>query len=401
MELGPILRAMGRNKLRFGLIVTEVALTLAIVANCVNLIMDARQDLARKSGFPDNDLISVYSFPFLKDFEDRQYMVNQTRQDLAALRAMPGVVSASNSRLRPWQGGGSSGTLKPLGSQTDPLRTQQYCADQDMTKTLGVNLIAGRGFNEMEVYGDPNRTTVEVIISKKYADLVFPNGDALGKSLADEDTQNYLIVGIFDPFYNPYAWDIGEYATFFACPSGSYSAGTHYLIRTEPGQLSAVYQELEKKLLSLNDGRNVQLSAIPDVKRTQQMGQKVIVWSLNGIIGLLLFVTSVGIVGLTSFTVTERTRQIGTRRALGASRAAILRYFLLENWVATTLGIALGLAGAFGLNVLLVQAVSAQRLGIMVPVIGMIILWITGLLAALGPALRATKIAPAIATRNV
>ena len=401
MELGPILRAMGRNKLRFGLIVTEVALTLAIVANCVNLIMDARQDLARKSGFPDDDLISVYSFPFVKDFEDRQYMVNQTRQDLAALRAMPGVVSASNSRLRPWQGGGSSGTLKPLGSQTDPLRTQQYCADQDMTKTLGVNLIAGRGFNEAEVYGDPNRTTVEVIISKKFADLVFPNGDALGKSLGDEDTQNYLIVGIFDPFYNPYAWEIGEYATFFACASGSVSAGTHYLVRTEPGQLSAVYQELEKKLLSLNDGRNVQLSAIPDIKRTQQMGQRVIVWSLNGIIGLLLFVTSVGIVGLTSFSVTERTRQIGTRRALGASRAAILRYFLLENWVATTLGIALGLAGAFGLNVLLVQAVSAQRLGIMVPVIGMIILWITGLLAALGPALRATRIAPAIATRNV
>ena len=91
----------------------------------------------------------------------------------------------------------------------------------------------------------------------------------------------------------------------------------------------------------------------------------------------------------------ERTRQIGTRRALGASRAAILRYFLLENWLATTLGIALGLAGAFGLNILLVQAVNAQRLGLAVPLIGMAILWITGLLAALGPALRATKIAPA------
>ncbi len=401
MEFGPILRAMRRNKLRFGLIVAEVALTLAIVANCVNMIMTARTDLARPSGFEDDSLISVYVFPFEKEFQDGDYRLTQTREDLTALRALPGVASASNTRLRPWQGGGSSDTMRPLGSDKEPLRTQVYCADQDITKTLGISLIAGRGFDEQEVYGDPNRASVEVIVSKAYADLWYPEGDALGKSFGTEDAQSFRVVGIFDPFYNPYGWDIGNYATFFACPSGNYDNGIHFLVRTVPGQLATVYPTIEPRLLELHNGRNVQMTAIKDIKSENQMGQSVIVWSLNSIIALLLFVTAVGIVGLTSFTVTERTRQIGTRRALGASRNDILRYFLLENWVATTVGIVLGLAGAFGLNIVLVDAVSAQRLGLFVPLAGTVILWMTGLLAALGPAMRASRIAPAIATRNV
>lgn len=403
MEIGPVIRAMLRNKLRFGLIVAEVALTLAIVANCVSLILTARAELAQPSGFDDAHLISVYSHPFDKQFDDRAYRVNQTRADLSALRTMPGIVSASNTRLRPWQGGGSSSTMRPLGTEVEPMRTQVYCADHEITRTLGIDLVAGRGLTEAEVYSDPNRVSQEVLVSRDYADLAFPGGDALGKTLegADGDETSYPIVGIVDPFYNPYAWKIGKYVTFFACPSGSFDDGTHYLVRTEPGQVAAALPAIEARLLELNNSRNITLKPIADIKSEYQVGQTVTVTSLNAIIVLLLFVTAVGIVGLTAFTVTERTRQIGTRRALGATRRDVLRYFLLENWLATTLGIVLGLAGAFSLNIALAQFADAQRLGWAVPLAGMVILWLTGLLAALGPALRASRIAPAIATRNV
>ena len=116
---------------------------------------------------------------------------------------------------------------------------------------------------------------------------------------------------------------------------------------------------------------------------------------------LLLFITSLGIVGLTVFSVAERTRQIGTRRALGAQRGDILRYFLLENWIVTTLGLALGVLLAFGLNVALVSRVSGPKMQPGLVAAGVLLLWIAGLAATFLPALRGARVAPAIATRNV
>ena len=124
---------------------------------------------------------------------------------------------------------------------------------------------------------------------------------------------------------------------------------------------------------------------------------------LSIVIFLLIFVTSLGIVGLTSFSVAERTRQIGTRRALGAQRKDILRYFLLENWIVTTMGLTLGILLAYGLNVALVSRVGAsssmpcragrRRRGVPLarPVCS----------ATYFPALRGARVAPAVATRNV
>src|SRR6185295_11930793 len=116
---------------------------------------------------------------------------------------------------------------------------------------------------------------------------------------------------------------------------------------------------------------------------------------------LLVLVTSLGIVGLTSFSVTERTRQIGTRRALGARRSDILRHFLLENWLVTSMGVALGVLAAYALNVGLVTVASGAKLDPELVAGGAVLLWAAGLLATLAPALRAARTSPAIATRNV
>ena len=122
---------------------------------------------------------------------------------------------------------------------------------------------------------------------------------------------------------------------------------------------------------------------------------------LTGVIVLLLFVTSLGIIGLTSFSVAERTRQIGTRRALGAQRADILRYFLLENWIVTTLGLSLGVLLAVLLNAALVAQLKAHRMDASYLAGGVLLLWAAGLLATWFPALKGARVAPAIATRNV
>jgi putative ABC transport system permease protein len=115
----------------------------------------------------------------------------------------------------------------------------------------------------------------------------------------------------------------------------------------------------------------------------------------------MIIVTSLGIVGLTSFSVSQRIREIGTRRALGATRAAILRYFLLENWLITTLGLTIGTLLTVVLNYVLAQYAEAPKIDWVLMAGGATVLWAAGLFAALFPALRATTVAPEIATRTV
>jgi putative ABC transport system permease protein len=118
------------------------------------------------------------------------------------------------------------------------------------------------------------------------------------------------------------------------------------------------------------------------------------------IVSLLTAITSLGIVGLASFSVARRTRQIGTRRALGATRPAILRYFLLENFLISSVGVGGGAILAVGLNMWMVQAFDLTPIAWYLIPAAMGILWLVGQGAVLGPARRASRVSPAIATRT-
>ncbi|MEO8055670.1 MAG: FtsX-like permease family protein [Acidobacteriota bacterium] len=421
MEFGPILRAMTRSKVRYGLIVLEVALTLAVVTNCVSLIRDAQTQLGKESGFDDANILVVRSQPFAPAFQETGYLSNSVRQDLDVLGKIPGVKAVSNTRFLPWQGGGSSTETRPAGSKGPWLRNQIYNADEGTFATLGSPVVEGRGFTRGEVEaedarlaallansrergedGTPkNKISQDVVISRAFARLAFGDGSPLGKRLEDSDGDQYHVVGVIDRFYNPYGWPIHEYAMFYPSSSATYAGGSAYLLRTEPGALETVAAAAEKSLLAANGGRNLRVRTLDEVKRGFQAPQRLVLGVLSGVIVLLLFVTSLGIIGLTSFSVAERTRQIGTRRALGAQRSDILRYFLLENWIVTTLGLSLGVLLAVALNVILVNQLRAHRMDGSYLAGGVLLLWAAGLLATWLPALRGARVAPAIATRNV
>src|SRR5690606_14039800 len=116
---------------------------------------------------------------------------------------------------------------------------------------------------------------------------------------------------------------------------------------------------------------------------------------------ILVAITTLGIAGLTSFNVTRRTKQIGTRRALGASRKAILRYFLTENLLFTGIGVTLGALVGVGLNIAMVNAFSIPRFEWYLVPAAMLAMLVIGQLAVLIPARRAAAIPPAIATRTI
>jgi len=403
MPFGPIFRAMTRNRARFVLIVAEVALTLAIVANCVSLIRASKAELAKESGFDDANLLFVRSRPFAEAFREDKYLQDAVEADARALRAMPGVRAATNTYFLPWQGGGSSTEVRRADGR---YRTQIYSGDLKFFDTLGVRLLEGRNFTqeEYETYSAddlPPGTVTPVVISQKLADLVYPEGGALGKVIDGSDGEPaFRVVGTFGPFYNPYGWPIGDYAVIYPSRTGSFNGST-FLVRTQPGQSGKLMPEIEKTLLAANNGRNVEVQAISDIRQQYDSRDRAVVFSLNAVMLLLVFVTALGIVGITSFSVAERQRQIGTRRALGASQGDILRHFLLENWMITSIGAGLGLVLAYALNFGLINLVEGAKLDAWILAAGVGLLWATGLAAALGPALKAARIAPAIATRNV
>ena len=124
-------------------------------------------------------------------------------------------------------------------------------------------------------------------------------------------------------------------------------------------------------------------------------------WLLVSVIIALLVVTALGIVGLASFWVQQRTKQIGVRRALGATRAQILRYFQTENFLLASIGIALGMLLAYAINQLLMGRYELPRLPLLYLPVGAVALWLLGQAAVYWPARRAAAIPPALATRSV
>ncbi len=119
MELGPIFRALMHNKSRFWLIALEVALTLAIVTNCINIMLDMRSEFLKPSGMSEDDLLVVATEPFAPEFKEEEFVNSLRAEDLLRLRSYPGVVEAAGFHQIPLSGSGSATSRRPAGSELE------------------------------------------------------------------------------------------------------------------------------------------------------------------------------------------------------------------------------------------------------------------------------------------
>lgn len=400
MPIGPIIRAMKHNRMRFALIILEIAITLAIVTNAVNMIIDERQKMLRQSGFDDANLISISYQPFAPEFREETYVEGLVQSDMRAIRAIPGVQAVAATYFLPWQGGGSSGTWKTEG-YNDKFQAQIYAGRGKLFDTLGVKIAQGRDFVENDTPAEQDTPTRVTIISRALAKKLWGDANPIGRVITNgEGATPRTVIGVIDQFYNPYAWNIGEFVLF--TPGRAYgTGGATFLLRTEAGAVKSVVSQLEPRLLAVNRGRVFTMRTVAETKDQFFSAGTLVIRAMTGIIIVLVFITALGIVGITSLAVSERTRQIGTRRALGATRADILTHFLAENWIVTTAGLILGVLATYGLNFALVSQLTDVKMPWYLVGIGMVMLWAIGILATLPPALRAATVSPAIATRSV
>jgi len=185
-------------------------------------------------------------------------------------------------------------------------------------------------------------------------------------------------------------------------PSMRGSSGARYVIRAEPGYRDEIMPQIEEMLASSGADRIIRnMRTMEEARARSYLEDSSMVTILTFIVIVLTAITGLGIVGLASFSVARRTKQIGTRRALGATRPAILRYFMLENFVISTVGVTGGAIIAIGINMWMVDAFGLQRIAWYLIPAAMVTLWLVGQLAVYGPARRATMVSPALATRSV
>ena len=407
MHIGPIFRSLMHNKSRFWLITLEIALTLAIVVNCVNLLIDMRREISEPSGIDEDNLLAIYAQPFGEGYQDQDFRREIQKEDLRRLRALPGVVDAVAISAIPLSGSGGATGRKPRDSELDPLTLPYFVVSDGALETLDVELVAGRDFSpsdfdfDQEAY-ERGEYAKAVILSQEAADDLFPDGNAVGQVIQSREGDLFnRVVGVID--HMVCAWPTWEYAKRTVLLPGhpGDNRDLKYMVRAEPGALDQVFGAVTETIESVDGDRVIRVETLQETKLEYFETSLATMKMLTAVIALLIVVTSLGIIGLTSFWVTERTRQIGTRRALGATKADIVRHFLIENWIITGIGLIIGLAFTYGLNYGLAQFAEAPKVEIVLIAAGALGLWLTGVVAALAPALRATSVAPEIATRTV
>ena len=239
-----------------------------------------------------------------------------------------------------------------------------------------------------------------VLITRDLADKLFPGESAIGKMInmtGDQAQPQQRVIGVVDHLTTPWPRSRNPLNVVFA---PAVPVGAAYVVRTQPGERDRVMKVVEETLFKVNPNRIVAGVRSFDDIRADAYRDDMAMAVLLGAIGIaLLAVTAFGIVGQASFWVTQRTKQIGTRRALGARQRDIVRYFQTENALIALIGISIGSILAIAVNAFLVKHLGFDRLPWTWLPIGAVVVLILGQLAVLGPAVRASKIAPAIATR--
>jgi putative ABC transport system permease protein len=403
MEIGPIWRAMMRNKTGAILIALQIAVTMAIMVNAISIMQEKSRMMSRPSGLDEHNLFTIQSVGFADDFNERVTI----EEDLAALRAMPGVVNAFQTNAIPLSGSGwSMGLQTEPGAEIDGTGVGLYFVDEHALDTYGVNLIAGENFSPTDITWRELVTNVwpgKTILTVAMAETLFPDDamSALGKTVYINDTQPITVTGIIEKMQGSWpSWD--GFERVMLVPHLLPWEDTQYLIRTEPGMRDELMPQVEEMLAETNKGRIVRrMRSMDEIRERAYRDESSMIKILTFTIALLVAVTSLGIVGLASFSVNRRTKQIGTRRALGATRVAILRYFMTENFIISLLGVSLGAALTIGLNILMIETFALTRIAWYLVPAAMLILLGIGQAAVLGPARRASSVPPAVATRTV
>jgi putative ABC transport system permease protein len=338
--MSPILSALLRNKTGAVLVAVQVALSMAILANALHIVNVRQEVAARPSGIADESatfyIISRY---LTRESAEYDRAVQQRESDL--LRAIPGVASVANTSQSPLSNSGSTNSVSLDRKQVNQsAHTATYRSGDSLVATWQLKLLEGRDFTAADVLTVDTQISKEfpktAIITKALANKLWPGqASVVGKTMfygVGEDANPVQIIGVIERLQSSSAQvgDDGEYSSLLPFRPIGGIPGAMYTVRTKPGERDRVIKEAEAALSKSAGVPIIVESKTVDGDRMQRYrADMALSWTLVTVSFLLLVITASGIVGMASLWVTQRRKQIGVRRALGARRADILRYFIM------------------------------------------------------------------------
>lgn len=404
MQIQPILAALRKHKLATILIALEIALACAVLVNATAMIAERASAMTMVSGVDEAALGNLA----VTGFDPKQSDDINARM-LAGLRAIPGVQSANVVTSVPFgpQWGVAGISLDQAGKKAGPV-IEFYEGGPGTPQTLGLKLVAGHlpsadDYQPLQGYVPANP---RVLITHALAERLWPGENPLGKQFWALDT-SVRVIGVVEHLMVSQYTETGvrgaDWSVFVPAAPGGMLAG-NYVLRADPADIERVMTAAKAAVAKIAPDVVVdheQSRSVRDLRARFFKSDRAMVGLMLGVIAALLLVTALGIVGLASFWVAQRRKQIGIRRALGATRADILAYFQTENFLIVTIGIVLGVVLAIGINLALMKWFEVSRLPYWYLPIGAVVLWLLGQLAVLAPALRAANVPPVVATRSV
>jgi predicted permease len=402
--------ATGARVLRRTLVIAQVAFAFVLLIGAGLLFASFRRVLAIDPGFrPEGVLTANVVLPRTR-YADEKALIAFTNEALRRIRALPGVESAGAGDMVPLDGDHSDSVILAEGYQMKPgesvISPNQVHASPGYFETLGVRLTRGRFFDERDAAGAP-RT---VIVDEKLARRFWPDRDPIGRRMyLPQDINDLLaitdktvfmtVVGVIhDVRLGSLVEAPHEVGSYYFPIAQDASRGLVFAVKTagEPHALASAMRSaingIDRELPVFNTDTMEELMEKSLVTRRSP-----VLLSLS-FGAVALFLSAIGIYGVLAYLVTQRTKEIGIRIALGGSARAIFELVLREGVLLIGAGFALGATGALALR----RTLESQLFGVsasdpVVLAIVAVVLAAVAFVACVVPARRATRIDPIVA----
>ena len=391
---------------RDALVVAEVALSLILVVGAGLMIKSFSRLVNVPPGFdPENVLtgeIGLTRATYAKPEECARY-VDQT---LARLRSLPGVERAAFVAPMPFSGGDVGSDFRIDGRPAPAPGEEPSANNRSVTteyfQAMKIPLIKGRYFNDNDRRGGVGAA----IVNQTFVQAYFANEEVLGQVIShiganqnEGDPEKWTIVGVVGDVHHRSLIKSANPEIYLPYQQNSWNWG-NFLIRTtkDPANLTAAFRDEIRNVdrsVAVTKVRPLRLAISETVTQPRFY---TFLFSLFGMIGLVLTMT--GVYGLVSYTVAQRTQEIGIRMALGATRQTVLRLVVRQGIVLAAAGIVIGLAGSYALSKLIATLLfNVKPTDVATFVASGLVLLVATFLASYIPARRATKVDPIVALR--
>jgi predicted permease len=395
------------QRVRRALIVSEIALSLVLLAGAGLLIKSFLRLQQVDPGFnPDNVLTMRIALPQQR-YQKPEQVANFYREVLARIRQLPGVEAAGAISALPLSGGGGSGTTT---IETQAVPADKASPELDLRpvmpgyfESMGIALVKGRLFDDRDV---PTAAPV-AIVDETLVQTYWPNEDPIGKRLhrgSPGSTQPWMtVVGVVRHVRMRTLEAPSRMELYWPAPQNPFNAMS-LAIRTSTEPMSLA-NAVQKQILSVDPEQPVyRIRTMNEFLASSIERRKLSMLLLAIFAGAALALATVGIYGITSYSVAQRSQEMGVRMALGASRSGILRLVLGQSLTMAGIGVIAGLIGSFILTGLLASMLESMLFNtaavdpITFVLVAMVLIAVT-ILASYIPARRATRVDPMVALR--